>query len=584
MDRQLQNAGLVGNASTIVDLIRARAKQRGDRPAMSFLERGEREIDRASYAELDRAARAVAGALLDTRAHGKPVLVALPAGIDFVRCFLGCLYAGAYAVPVPYPLQRRNWDRIKAIVLDAGPDALLTTRAIAGDRELAEACGDFAGSTIPAEEALAAAPLETLPPLAPSDIALIQYTSGSTSRPKGVVVTHRNLMANQAMIEEAFGHDETTVVASWLPLHHDMGLIGCVLQPLYVGGRCVFMSPLSFLQKPLRWLRAIAKHRATTTGAPNFGYDLCLRAIAKDDAANVDLSSLRLAFCGAEPVRPETMRSFAARFARCGFDAKALYPCYGLAEATLFVSGRAAGAGIVCRAPPPVRAGEERVALMPSRRELVSCGWPRQGADIAILALHRAEAVPPSTIGEICVSGDNVSPGFWSRPRAEITPDTARLVQFAGRIYLRTGDLGFVTDGELYIAGRLKDMMIVHGANIYAEDVEATVKDLPEARCLGAVAGFAIEGERGEAMVVICEWAEEPPPDGGAALRNALKKAVAEAHGLVPAAVLLVARGAIPRTASGKLQRGLARARYLQGILTPTSAEASPASSEPVSP
>ncbi len=557
-------------APTLVDRIRARADQTGQRPALIFLERGEREGARASYADLDRAAQAVARSLLDAGAGNRPVLVALPAGIDFVYAFLGCLYAGAFAVPAPYPQQRRHWERLFGILADAGPAAILTAGELAADPDFSARCGAMSARPIAIGTALAAAPRETVLSPNPSDLAFIQYTSGSTTRPKGVAVTYRNLAANQAMIADAFDDDENSVGVHWLPLHHDMGLIGGILQPLYVGALGVFMSPFAFLQNPARWLRAITAYRATTSGGPNFGYDLCLRKIGPQLLGDLDLASWRVAHCGAEPVRSATMRAFAERFAACGFAAGALYPCYGLAEATLFVSGRGVGDGISCRSAPPL-SSQARLALTPGRRELVSCGWPRRGAGVAILALDRAEALPEGAIGEICVSGDNVTPGFWSGEFTEIAPDTTRRVECGGRIWLRTGDLGFVAGGELFIAGRLKDMMIIHGTNIYAEDVEATVMALPQASCLRLTACFAIELERAEAMVVVCELADKAPPtDGiGNALFVAIRRAVGEAFGTIPAHSLLVARGDLPVTASGKIRRGTARARYLAGALSP---------------
>jgi acyl-CoA synthetase (AMP-forming)/AMP-acid ligase II len=558
-----------GGDLTIVDVIRSRVRTDRDRPALVFLERGEREAERVTYGELDRAARALAAALLDAGAEAKPVLVALPSGVHFVRAFLGCLYAGAYAVPAPYPFQRRNWDRIAGIMFDVGPTVVLTTDEMASDPMFSASCCESSTRIIPIDAALSIPPIDAPASPEPADIAFIQYTSGSTTRPKGVVVTYRNLAADQAMIAEAFGDDENSVGVHWLPPHHDMGLIGGILQPLYVGALGVFMSPFAFLQRPVRWLRAISDYRATTSGGPNFGYELCLRAIGASQFAGLDLSSWRLAFSGAEPVRAATMRKFAERFGACGFDPAALYPCYGLAEATLFVSGRNAGSGISCRAAP-LLSETARAALTSSRRELVSCGWSRQEGSIAILALDRAEPVGGGETGEICVAGDNVSPGFWSRELASVVPDTDRQVDFAGRTWLRTGDLGFIADGELFVAGRLKDMMIIYGANIYAEDVEATVMALPEAAGLRLAACFGIERERSEAMVVVGELIEKSlPPDGGVALVDAISKAVGDAFGTVPADVLLVGRGNLPVTASGKIQRGLTRARFLAGELRP---------------
>jgi acyl-CoA synthetase (AMP-forming)/AMP-acid ligase II len=549
--------------SNMVALLAARAQSHGDRTAMVFLERGEHEADRASYADLDRSARIVGRVLRDVGATSRPVIVALPAGIDFVRCFLGCLYAGAYAVPVPYPLQRRHWDRIEGIARAAKPAAIITDRTA---RDASGSIDEWGGQILTAPEIFAGSPLENLPGPSGPELAFIQYTSGSTGNPKGVVVTHGNIMANQEMIAEGFGHTEDLIVANWLPLHHDMGLVGCILQPLYVGGLSVFMSPLAFLQRPSRWLRAISDWRATTAGAPNFGYDLCLRTVSEERIRGVDLSSLKVAFCGAEPVRSRTMRAFAARFAPHGFDPAALYPCYGQAEATLFVSGRNAGSGLRTHFADRESIGEHGSA---GARELVSCGWPRMSCGVLIVGAGDA-ILPESITGEICVGGDNVSPGFWSHEIGGAVPDDTRELTIGGKRYLRTGDLGFIADSELYIAGRLKDMLIIHGANIYAEDVEETVMSLSQAALLRSSACFGIEREHGEALVIVCELAQKSVDDAeGAALLKAATGAIGEDHGTIPAAALLVARGTIPTTASGKIQRSLLRERFLRGELAP---------------
>jgi acyl-CoA synthetase (AMP-forming)/AMP-acid ligase II len=549
--------------SNMVELLSARAQSHGDRTAMVFLERGEREVGRASYADLDRSARIVGSVLRDAGAASRPVIVALPAGIDFIRCFLGCLYAGAYAVPVPYPLQRRHWDRIEGIARAAKPAAIITDRTA---RDASDSIGEWGGQILTVPEVFAGSPLASVPNPSGSTLAFIQYTSGSTGKPKGVAVTHGNVMANQAMIAEGFGHTEALIVANWLPLHHDMGLIGCILQPLFIGGLSVFMSPLAFLQRPSRWLKAISDWRATTAGAPNFGYDLCVRAVGEEQIRGIDLSSLKVAFCGAEPVRPRTMRAFAAKFAPHGFDPAALYPCYGQAEATLFVSGRNAGSGLRTHSADRESTGERGVA---GARELVSCGWPRMSCEVLIVGAGDA-ILPEGVTGEICVGGDNVSRGFWSHEIGAEVPDDARELRIGGKRYLRSGDLGFISDGEIYIAGRLKDMLIIHGANIYAEDVEETVMSLSKAALLRSTACFGIEREHGEAMVIVCELAQKSVEQAeGAALLKAATSAIGEDHGTTPTAALLVARGTIPTTASGKIQRSRLRERFLRGELAP---------------
>ncbi|GAB5377984.1 MAG: hypothetical protein AcusKO_44460 [Acuticoccus sp.] len=349
---------------------------------MTFLERGERPADRATFAELDGAARRVAGHLVARGLAGKPVLLAFEPGLDFIRCFLGCLYAGAIAVPLPGVGQRRARARTAAIVADVGDAAILT----GGEGAAQDAATDAGGrglARIAAADALAAPALAETTAAGRDDPAFIQYTSGSTSRPKGIVVTHGNIMANLAMIAAAFAEDGRTIGVGWLPHSHDMGLIGCILHPLHVGASCYLMSPLAFLQKPVRWLRAIDRYRGTVSGAPNFGYELCVRHIRPQDLGGVDLSCWRLAGCGAEPVRLATMERFAALMAPHGFSDTALYPCYGLAEATLFATGGTAGTGVRTRilargraAPgsPLCRAGGHGAA------RAASCATPRRRA------------------------------------------------------------------------------------------------------------------------------------------------------------------------------------------------------------
>jgi acyl-CoA synthetase (AMP-forming)/AMP-acid ligase II len=414
-------------------------------------------------------------------------------------------------------------------------------------------------------------PLDAPLPAAAQDIAFIQYTSGSTMDPRGIVITHGNIMANQAMIRRAFAHDEATVVMSWLPLHHDMGLIGSILQPLYLGGRCILASPLAFLQRPVRWLRAVADHRATTSGAPNFAYELCARQVTAAQMEGLDLSGWRLAFCGSEPVRPGTMRRFAARFAPAGFDAAALYPCYGMAEATLFVTGGIAGQGARSRDIPRSRFAD--VAADAAEMQAVTdCGRPTPPARIAILDPQTGRAAAGEAVGEICVAGPHVSPGLWSPDRpGGIRPHGDRMVDLDGVAHLRSGDAGLLIEGTLHIVGRLKDMVILRGANVHAEDIEHTLMEQPEAAPLEAAAAVAVERDAAEVLVLLCELSAQGPRGGlPAETADALRRRVAEAHGLMPAEMVLLAPRSLPRTTSGKVQRQRARAEWLAGRLKPS--------------
>jgi len=550
---------------TIVDVLQHHAATRGDKQAIGYLERGERLVETATYAELDEAARRVAAGLISLGAEGRPVLMPMSSGLGTVKGFLGCLYAGALAVPVPPQWQMRGRNRSAAIAANA--NARLALAADPDDADKLQAVTAETGlpmQVVATSDLLEAEPLERTAGPAADRIAFIQYTSGSTSHPKGIAVTHANIMANEAMIAEAFGNkDDSVVVLSWLPLHHDMGLIGSVLQPLYMGGRCYLMSSLSFLQKPLRWLAAMDRYRATKSGAPNFAYDLCVRRIGEEAAAGLDLSAWSLAFCGSEQVRPDVMQRFAERFAPSGFKASALYPCYGLAEATLFVTGCGFDTGVRQR-----RFGRSDIggvsAGTVSTRDMVACGHAWKDCRIAIVDPATGQEVPDSGVGEICVSGSHVTPGYWHAGTGDVRPAPGQRIEIGGTAYLRTGDLGVVADGDLYVVGRIKDMIIVRGTNIYAEDVEDTVLSAQLPAPVSAAAAFAVETGEAEELVIVCEAGREVCARSDlAGLLAAIRKTVADNHGVTPVDVVLAPRGAIDRTTSGKVRRGATREHYV---------------------
>lgn len=550
--------------ATIVDIIHSRASLQPEALAVLFLERGERPGDSDTYASLDLAARTVAARLIEMNLRGKAVLLACDTGLPFVHAFLGCLYAGAFPVPVPAVVRRERGERLRLVARNAQPAAIIVERrtlAVADEVNhlpLFVVDGELTVST----------PLDRPLAMTANDIAFIQYTSGSTMEPKGIVITHGNIMANQEMIRQAFRHDASTVVMSWLPLHHDMGLIGSLLQPLYIGGRCILASPLAFLQRPVRWLRAISEYRATTSGAPNFAYELCARQITPQNSEGLDLSSWTLAFCGSEPVRPSSMQRFAARFAGAGFDAAALYPCYGMAEATLFITGGTAGQGARSRSFPRQRFADVS-ADAAGMQAISNCGKPVAPARIALVATDSQEAVPENTVAEICVAGPHVSPGLWAPECDEgIRPYTDRILTIDGVPHIRSGDAGIMVDGDLHVVGRLKDMVIVRGANVHAEDIEQTLLEQPEATEIEAAAAIAVERDSSEQLVLLCELSPRAPRGGlPLAIAETLSRRVAEAHGLMPAEIVLLSPRSIPRTTSGKIQRGQARAAWLDGRL-----------------
>jgi acyl-CoA synthetase (AMP-forming)/AMP-acid ligase II len=579
---------------SLVELGRARADSLGDQPLYTFLPERSEDAAHLSYAGLDVRARAIAAALQRLGAGGQRALLLYPPGLEFVAAFFGCLYAGVVAVPAYPPRSARTLPRLLEIARDARPAVALTTT------ELAAVIGGMAAQ-VPDLSALRllatnAVPLEqaeswTDPGVSASTMAFLQYTSGSTAAPKGVMVTHGNLLHNEEMIRQAFGQTADSVIVGWLPLYHDMGLIGNVMQPLYLGARCVLMSPIAFLQSPKRWLAAISRYRATTSGGPNFAYDLCVRKIAPADRADLDLASWDTAFDGAEPVRAETMARFAEAFGGCGFQANAFFPCYGLAEATLFVTG-GTGPGEVRGAPrvaafdrARLEAGEARPlpAADPASRTLVSCGRPWMGQDLAIVDPATMRPCTVGTVGEVWVRGPSVAQGYWHRPvetaetfdgRLAEEPEGPRAAAETGTApFLRTGDLGFLDGGELFIAGRLKDLIIIRGRNLYPQDIELTVERSHPGLRPGCGAAFSIELGQEERLVVVHEHERTPndsplEPETVEAIAEAVRRAVAEQHEAQVQQLVLLRAGTIPKTSSGKIQRRACRAALLGGRLT----------------
>jgi acyl-CoA synthetase (AMP-forming)/AMP-acid ligase II len=572
--------------SNFVDLLRQRAAQQPERRSHSFLVDGEEEETHLTYAELDGQARAVGALLQGCVAPGERALLLYPPGLEFIAAFLGCLYAGVVAIPAPLPRfgrAERVLSRLQSIAGDAQPAVALTTsRLLGGIREAFAEAPDLSRirwlTTDNVAEDLGE---EWWPPrIDGSALAYLQYTSGSTAAPKGVVVTHGNLWQNQPMMRDTFGYTSESIFLGWLPHYHDMGLVGTILLPLYLGCRSVLMSPLLFLQRPYRWLRAVSRHGATTSGGPNFAYDLCVRRISPSQRAHLDLRSWRVAFNGAEPVRPETMDRFAAAFATCGFDPTAFHPVYGLAEATLFAAGGRSGSpsGTFVAGRPGGRrgragagdAGEEETS------DVVSCGRPAPGQEIAIVDPESAMRCAPGRIGEVWLSGPNVAKGYWNKPEETERTFQARLSDTGEGPFVRTGDLGFLRDGELFVTGRLKDLIIIRGQNYYPHDIEWTVQESHASLRPWSCAAFSVRVAEEERLVVVAEvehqyWAERAQRAVAPALRRpmdleavvgAIRAAISEQHGLHAHAVLLVEPASIPKTSSGKIQRHACRAAF----------------------
>jgi len=572
------NAGAVQDLG---ELLRGRSQETPDRWAYSFLANGEQESARITYGDLDRQARAIAVRLRREVGRGERALLLYPSGLEFIAAFFGCLYAGVVAVPAYPPRPRHESGRLRGIVEDSRPAIVLTTSALAArwsgrDARPAELAGlDWlATDKLPAEPAGgwqdSGAEREA--------VAFLQYTSGSTSTPKGVVITHGNLLANEEMIRVAFEQSAESVIAGWLPLYHDMGLIGNVLQPLYVGAPCVLMSPLAFLQSPVRWLRAVSAYGATTSGGPSFAYELCVRRIAEGARRGLDLSRWQVAFNGAEPVRADTLDRFAAAFAPYGFRREAFYPCYGLAEATLLVSGGDRSAAPVVR-ELDARSLEQHRAVAAAaetpRVRLVGCGRSQGGQTVAVVSSHTLLPCADGEVGEIWVAGPAVAGGYWERPEASAETFGARLASGEGP-FLRTGDLGFLEAGELFVTGRSKDLIIVRGRNHYPQDLELTAERSAPVLRPGCGAAFTVEVE-GEERLVLVQEVERGADLDPQAVAQALREAVSGEHEIHVHQVVLIQAGSLPKTSSGKVQRHACRRAFLEGRLETVAVEAATA-------
>jgi 8-amino-7-oxononanoate synthase len=576
-------------APTLVDLLRQRAAYRPHDRAFTFLVDGEHEELNITYAELDRKARAVGAWLMDRGMTGKRALLLYPSGLDFITAFMGCLYGGAIAVPAYPPRKNRSVERIEAIAADADAAVALTTRDVLDRFE-------NLGTTAPSLEHLTWQVDSELdltwgdrwdrPDIDGDTLAFLQYTSGSTGTPKGVMLSHENLLHNSLRIMQAFEITRSQSGVFWLPSFHDMGLIGGILVPLYGGKFNVLMSPVAFLQKPLRWLQAISRYRATISGGPNFAYELCVRKTTPEQRAALDLSSWSLAFNGAEPVRAETIDAFCEAFAVSGFRREAFYPCYGLAESTLMVTG-----GMKFE-PPVIRSFDavsiETGTVAPGRqdvataRRLVGSGRELDGQDVLIVDPQTHEPLPPGRVGEIWVSGPSVAQGYWNRPEATqetfgamlAEPDPHAPAQVVARWrpnpgpYMRTGDLGFFDNGELFVTGRLKDLIIVRGRNHYPQDLEYSVEEASPLVRAGSLAAFAVDHDGRERVVIVAEL-ERGRHDRAEILAamDAIRSRLAREHEVAVEAIVFVRPNSVPKTSSGKIQRHACRRQFLDNTL-----------------
>ena len=559
-------------ARILLDILTDRRQNQPDKQAYIFLQDGETESGSLTYGELDKQARAIASHLQSFK--GERALLLYPSGLEFIAAFFGCLYAGVVAVPVYPPRRNQKLSRLLSIANDAQPKIALTTSfTLAKIEKKWSEEPDLAPLNLVATDTIEASSQEFVPPLiTPDSLAFLQYTSGSTGTPKGVMVTHGNIIHNQQIIQTVGDVSERSIGVSWLPLFHDMGLINHVLLPIYVGFLSILMPPVAFLQKPIRWLKVISKYRATTSGAPNFAYDLCVKKIPPEQLANLDLSSWNSAYNGAEPLRSETLEEFSKKFASTGFNREAFYPCYGLAEHTLFVTGEKQYQLPVIEGVKATDLEQNLVVeteiFSPESRVFVGCGHPSIDTTVIVVNPESLTRCSPEQVGEIWVSSLSVAAGYWNRPEATKETFQAYESDTGNGPFLRTGDLGFLQNGELFVTGRLKDVIIIRGRNHYPQDIELTVEKSHSALRSHCSAAFSIEIKGEERLVLACEVERTY-------LRNLntqevvkiLRKAVSEEYDLQLYAVVFLKTGSIPKTSSGKIQRHGCRTGFINGNL-----------------
>ncbi|MGK7931606.1 MAG: AMP-binding protein [Microcystaceae cyanobacterium] len=561
---------------TLVDLLQIRGSQFSDKKAYIFLEDGENESDTLTYGELDQKARKIAAYLQSRYSSGERALLLYPPGLDFIVTFFACLYAGIIAIPLFPPTKNQKLARLQAVVTNADAKLSLTTQSVLSNVEKHfEQTPDLAAlDWIATDKPIEASQDDWIKPdINRNSLCFLQYTSGSTGTPKGVMVSHGNLLVNSDYIKTAFQLSEKSVSVTWLPSFHDMGLIDGVIQPVYTGFTGILMPPITFLQKPIRWLQAISKYRATHSGGPNFSYDLCTQKINSNEVASLDLSCWLSAYNGAEPVRKGTLNRFSSAFRVLGFKPYFFYPCYGMAEATLMISG-----GNLDQVPTSIKIQvqglwKNKVVEISNNSdvqkavEFVSCGHQWLDHTIHIVNPKTLQECSENQVGEIWVSGSSVAQGYWNQPELSKNTFKAKL-NGSESPYLRTGDLGFLKNGELFITGRLKDVIIIRGRNFYPQDIELSVENAHPALRSNATAAFSAEIEGKERLIVVQEvertYVRKLNVDETV---EAIRHQISKNHELQVHAIILLKPGRIFKTSSGKIQRQACKTGYLKQTL-----------------
>ena len=573
-----RNLSDISFPSSMVALLRERADAQPERRVHTFLVDGETKEVHLTYGQLDRQARAIAARLQHLGATGQRALLIYPSGLEFIAAFFGCLYAGVTAVPVypPHPTRlAQTLPTLRGIAQDAQALFALTTSPFLAMANMMFAKDpDFGALHCLATDKVAHEADETWQPqrLNHDSLAFLQYTSGSTALPKGVMVSHGNLLHNLELISQAAETSPEIRLVSWLPVYHDMGLVVGILSPIYGNYAVTLMSPIAFLQRPRRWLQAISRIGATHSGAPNFAYDLCVRKTTLEQRQTLDLSQWEVAFNAAEPVRVDTLERFAAAFEPCGFRREAFLPCYGLAEITVGVCWAAKATLPVVYAVEEAALADNQVVAAspdaPGSKLLVGCGQAPMNQTIRIVDPDKMTGCAAHQIGEIWVSGASVTQGYWNQPEKSAQTFHAYVADSGEGPFLRTGDLGFLLDGELFVTGRMKDLIVIRGQNYYPQDIETTVEQATSFLRPGCVAAFSIEQDNQERLVIVAEVNKGAHPLSAAQTENAVKairRAVSEQYGLKVYAISFLKPRSIPKTSSGKIRRHACKNGFLEG-------------------
>ncbi len=573
---QKTTEGNLRTLPTFVDILTQHAEKKPDETALIFLEDGEHEVASITFGELDKKSRTFAAGLRQHANKGDRVVLFFPSSYEFAIAFLGCMYAGVISVPLPIPGKRiSEWIKLGKVLLNSGTSHIVTNEKICGKlKQNAERNSvEFELNILDYEKLIESGAL-LQEPVTGSDLAFLQYTSGSTGSPKGVVLTHDNLMENQILLEKGFRNYGKSIYCSWLPLFHDMGLIGNFMQALYIGQPLIFMAPNAFLQKPIRWLKAISDYKVRVSGAPNFAYDLCVERITDEAKSGLDLSTWEMAFNGAEPIRAKTLKRFVEAFKSCGFKEEHFYPCYGTAESTLIISG-AEGK------PVPMYMNVDRdlyeKGSIRSLGEntgknammLVSSGKPLIENSIVIVDAEYKSQLPDLTVGEIWLTSPCNAAGYWNAPDASAEAFENKVTDSeSDENYLNTGDLGFLDNGNIYITGRTKDLLIFNGRNIYPQDIEACSESSHPALKTGRCAACSLYIDKRERLILVHELNRvHAKKISGDEVFEAIRKAVFKEFTLPVYAIALIAPASIPMTSSGKIRRHSCRELYVKSEL-----------------